>query len=141
MSNKILLKVGDSNSFTKTIGESDVNLYVGILGDFNPLYINESFAKKTEYKARIVPELLPFALADTAAALLQEKKGLKNPAVAYGYEKIEFLKPIFIGDTVTGKYTISEVDEENSKTFATVEVFNQNGELCGIGKHILKFVM
>ncbi|MBW1869026.1 MAG: hypothetical protein JRI73_06955 [Deltaproteobacteria bacterium] len=50
------LKIGEEASFTKTITETDVYLFAGISGDFNPMHVNEEFAKKTPY---LVPERKP----------------------------------------------------------------------------------
>ncbi len=41
------LKIGEEAGFTKTITETDVYLFAGISGDFNPMHVNEEFAKKT----------------------------------------------------------------------------------------------
>ncbi len=108
----IPLEIGDSVSFAKTVGESDVYLFAGITGDFSPNHVNKEIMGKTPYKERI----------------------------SVGYDHIRFIKPIFIGDTVTVTYTISEIDEENLRTRADIEVANQRGEVCTVAQHILKYL-
>ena len=52
------LKVGEQASFSKTISESDVYLYAGITGDFNPAHVNEAYAQTTAFKTRIAHGML-----------------------------------------------------------------------------------
>lgn len=47
------LKVGDVAEFAKTVAETDIYLYAGITGDFNPAHVNEAYAKTTFFKTRI----------------------------------------------------------------------------------------
>ena len=139
MTATVPLEVGDSVSFTKTISESDVYMFAGITGDFSQMHINEEFMKTTPYKRRIVHGVLTFAFGSTASTMIQIQAKAKIPSLSYGYDKLRFLKPVYIGDTVTAKYTIEAVDQESLKSFGRVEVFNQSGELCVVATHILKF--
>ena len=59
-------------------------------------------------------------------------------AVSAGYDHIRFIKPVFLGETITVKYTVEQKDEAAMKTVAAVEVLNEKGELCTVGKHIAK---
>lgn len=139
MENQIPLKIGDHVSFSKTIGETDVYMFAGITGDFSPNHVNEEYMSKTPYRKRIAHGVLSIGFASTTSSLIIEKTNMT--AVSYGYDRIRFIKPIFIGDTITVNYTIAETDEENLKTKANIEVINQNGELCTVAQHILKFIV
>lgn len=139
MSNKVPFNIGDTISYTKTISESDVYLFAGITGDFSQMHMNEEFMKTTPYKTRIVHGVLTFALGSTASTLIQVQAKAEIPSVSYGYDRLRFVKPVYFGDTVTAKYTITEIDDENLKSYAKVEVFNQRNELCTVAQHILKF--
>ena len=140
MANLLPLEVGDTVSFTKTISESDVYLFAGITGDFSQMHTNEEFMKTTPYKTRIVHGVLTFALGSTASTMIQLQVGAEIPSLSYGYDRLRFLRPVYFGDTITAKYTISGVDEEQLKTYASVEIFNQHAELCVVSTHILKFI-
>lgn len=140
MNSKLPLKVGDTCSYSKTISESDVYLFAGITGDFSQMHMNEEFMRTTPYKTRIVHGVLTFALGSTASTLIQVNAKADIPSVSYGYDRLRFIKPVFFGDTVTAHYTVIEVDEENMKTIAKVEVFNQRNEICVAAQHILKFI-
>ncbi|MBP2641968.1 MAG: MaoC domain protein dehydratase [Firmicutes bacterium] len=134
---KINLNIGDEFVFTKTVGESDVYLFAGITGDFTPNHIDEEFMKKTPYKTRMAHGVLSIGFASTTAGMAVEKA--KQVSVSYGYDGIRFLKPVFIGDTLTTVYTVAEIDEESLKMIAKIEIFNQNKELVTVAKHIEKF--
>jgi 3-hydroxybutyryl-CoA dehydratase len=134
----IPLEVGDSVTFSKTVGESDVYLFAGITGDFSPNHVNKEIMSGTPYKERIAHGVLSIGFASTTSTLMIEKSGGK--AVSLGYDRIRFVGPIFIGDTITVTYTISEIDEENLRTRADIEVANQRGEVCTVAQHILKFL-
>ena len=134
----IPLEVGDSVTFSKTVGESDVYLFAGITGDFSPNHINKEIMSGTPYKERIAHGALSIGFASTTSTLMIEKSGGK--AVSLGYDRIRFVGPIFIGDTVTVTYTIAEIDEEKLRTRADIEVANQRGEVCTVAQHILKFL-
>ncbi|AGF58773.1 MULTISPECIES: MaoC family dehydratase [Clostridium] len=136
---KVPFEIGDTISYTKTISESDVYLFAGITGDFSQMHMNEEFMKTTMYKTRIVHGVLTFALGSTASTLIQTQAKAEIPSVSYGYDKLRFIKPVYMGDTVTAVYTIKDIDNENLKSYATVEVYNQNKEIVVAATHILKF--
>ena len=50
------------------------------------------------------------------------------------------LAPVFIGDTVTVNYTVTDLDDVKKRTIASIEVKNQNGDLVAVGKHIMKWL-
>jgi 3-hydroxybutyryl-CoA dehydratase len=134
----IPLEIGDSVSFSKTVGESDVYLFAGITGDFSPNHVNKEIMGKTPYKERIAHGALLIGFASTTSTLMIEKA--RATAVSAGYDRIRFIKPVFIGDTVTVTYTIAEIDEEGLKTHADIEITNQHGEVCTVAQHILTFL-
>jgi len=139
MSNILPFKVGEVYEFTKTITETDVYLFAGISGDFSRIHTNEEYMKKTRYKTRIAHGVISLALASTVATMAQIEAKAELPSVSYGYDRLRFIKPVYFGDTLTAKYIITEVDEENLKTIAKVEVVNQRGEIVTAAFHILKF--
>ena len=70
------LNVGQTASFTKTVSESDVYLFAGITGDFNPAHVNAIYAKNTAFKTRIAHGMLSAANSRARSAKLRvaEKK-------------------------------------------------------------------
>jgi 3-hydroxybutyryl-CoA dehydratase len=79
----------------------------------------------------------------TASTLIIDKgvsAGIDETPVSLGYDRIRFLGPVFIGDTVTVSYTISEIDTVKRQSKSSIEVRNQDDELVVIGTHILRWV-
>jgi acyl dehydratase len=60
--------------------------------------------------------------------------------VSLGYDRIRFIAPVFLGDTVTVTYTIAEVDPLRRRSRSRIEVANQQGETVAVAEHILKWV-
>lgn len=135
--------VGETASFSKTVGESDVYLFAGISGDFFPNHVNEEFVKQRGFGRRIAHGVLILAYSSTASSMISSRSLDKSEdyfPVALGYDRVRFLKPVFIGDTVTVRYTVEELDEERGRSLGKVEAFNQSCELVMVATHIMKWV-
>jgi len=137
------LSVGEQVEFHKTIGECDIVLFAGLSGDFDPIHVDEEYARATAFGRRIAHGGLVMGLLSTTASAMSRRsveRGSPGTPVSIGYDRIRFLKPVFIGDTMTARYTIEEVDDQAGRTRAKAEVLNQHGALCLSGTHILKWV-
>jgi 3-hydroxybutyryl-CoA dehydratase len=97
------LNEGDSDSLSKTVTETDVILFAGLTGDFNPLHINDVYAKKSNFKNRLVHGAF-------SSGLISAVLGMKipGPGALYLDQYCKFKKPVFIGDTLTATATIKE---------------------------------
>lgn len=137
MTAKLPLEVGSSVSFTKTVAESDVYLFAGITGDLSPNHVDQEAMSQTIYGERIAHGVLTLGFASTASTLLVERTGLS--AVSYGYDRVRFVRPVLIGDTITVSYTVATIDAESMKMHSDIEIVNQREELCTVARHILKF--
>jgi 3-hydroxybutyryl-CoA dehydratase len=132
------LAVGKKVQFSKTVSESDVYLFAGITGDFDPIHLNEEYCKTTPYGRRIAHGALTLGYMSTASTLIHQ--GFDRPLVSLGYDRIRLVKPVFIGDTVTVTYEIARIDHERSRTIAKVEIVNQHGETVAVADHIQKIL-
>lgn len=140
---KQTFSAGCSVSFSKTVGESDIYLFAGITGDLSPNHVNREFMKNTSYGRRIAHGSLLIGYMSTASTMILEKYPAADQnatAVSLGYDRIRFLKPVFINDTITVNYTIESIDQEKSRSRSHIEVVNQHGELVAVATHILKWV-
>jgi 3-hydroxybutyryl-CoA dehydratase len=90
------LAVGMSAAFAKTVTEADIGTYAGVSGDFNPVHMNEEFAKGTMFKGRIAHGMLSAGFIST---VLGSK--LPGPGCIYVSQTLKFKAPVHIGDTVT----------------------------------------
>ena len=101
------LEIGEEASFSKTITETDVNLFAGISGDFNPLHTNEEYARRTPFKTRIAHGALP-------QSLIAPVLGIKLPGMGTVVVEItcRFKAPTFFGDTITATARVTEKLED-----------------------------
>jgi len=137
------VNVGDSVEFSKTVGETDVYLFAGISGDFAPNHVDELYMSKTSYGRRIAHGVLMLAYMSTTSSLLIQRHATFSQAVtpvSLGYDRVRFIKPVFIGDTVRVVYTIAEIEPERGRSRGKVEVTNQQGETVAVAEHIMKWV-
>jgi acyl dehydratase len=126
--------VGARSTFRKTVTESDVGLFAGITGDFAPQHTDDEYMRSRPQGRRIAHGVLTLGLTSTAAARLCEAHGVT--AVSYGYDRVRFLSPVYLGDTVTVDYVIERVDAEARKAFAAMTA-TTGGEPCLVGTHVL----
>lgn len=135
------LKVGTRSEFAKTISESDIYLFAGITGDFAPVHINESAMKRTPFGGRIAHGVLIMGLMSTTVSLvIQKATSTEKTGVSLGFDRVRFVKPVFIGDTVTVTYEVSEVMPEQARSLGQVQAVNQAGEVVSVAEHIMKWV-
>ncbi|MCW2841753.1 MAG: dehydratase [Aeromicrobium sp.] len=130
--------VGQHVSFAKTVSESDVYLFAGLTGDLADLHVNADAMSKSSYGQRIAHGVLTVGLMSTASTRMIDLVG--GRVVSYGYDRIRFVGPVFLGDTVTIAYTIAERLDEKRQTVAKVEATNQRGEMVAVAHHILQFL-
>ena len=137
------LKAGETAEFSKTIGETDLALFSGLTGDFDPIHVNEDYARNSPFGRRIAHGGLIMGLLSTTASMISRRsveRGAKAVPVSLGYDKIRFLQPVFINDTVTARYTVEEIDPEAGRSRSKVEVVKTGGEVCLVGTHVMKWV-
>ena len=135
------LKIGDSTSFTKTVSESDVYQFAGITGDFSPNHVNKAYMEKSSYGRLMAHGALIVGFMSTVSTqIIAHSREAEETPVSVGYDKVRFLKPVFLGDTITVAYTVSEIDVVRRRSTAGIEVTNQNDELVAVASHILQWV-
>jgi 3-hydroxybutyryl-CoA dehydratase len=118
-----------STSRGRTITEADIVNFAGLSGDFVELHMNAEFAAKGPFGKRIAHGALIFSISTGLSVQLDQ---ITDTVIAfYGVDKLRFVRPVFIGDTVhvTKKVTSKEPKGEGRGvvTFETT-VVNQNGE-------------
>ncbi len=125
------LHVGYSDSVTRTITAKDVATFASLSGDHNPLHMDDEFAARTEFSQRVVHGFLH-------ASLLSTLVGMKIPGreALYLSQTIEFTSPVFIGDTVEARGTITKIDEITRTITMDTVITTQKGDvvLRGVAK-------
>jgi 3-hydroxybutyryl-CoA dehydratase len=118
------LSVGQSAIFAKTVTETDVVTFAGVSGDFNPVHINEEFAKNTPFKGRIAHGMLSAAFISTVFGTK-----LPGPGCIYVSQTLKFKAPVRIGDTVVARVEVTALVPE--KKFATFKT------TCSVGEKVV----
>ena len=137
------IEAGATESFTKAITERDLLLTAEITGDDDPLHVDEAYAARTAYGKRIAHGALVLGLLSTTASRIAHRAiagGAEGVPVSLGYDRVRFLRPAFIGDTLTARYRVDMVDPVRGRTESACEVVNQAGETCLVARHIMKWV-
>ncbi|WP_308009444.1 MaoC family dehydratase [uncultured Fusobacterium sp.] len=117
-------KIGMEASISKTITETDVILYSGLSLDTNPLHINNEYAKKTFFKKKIVHGMF-------SAGLISAVLGTRLPGEGSIYlgQYLNFIKPVFINDTITATVKIIELQNEKKIILLSTVCTNQKEEI------------
>ena len=120
----------------RTVTETDIVIHADQSGDFFPHHMDEEWCKTQPFKKRIAHGTLIFTIAIGLTA-----DWVNEVSMTYGYERLRFIKPVFIGDTISVSVTIK--DKKNHKkpgyglVTELVETFNQHNELVMVCEHIL----
>jgi 3-hydroxybutyryl-CoA dehydratase len=126
------LKIGDSAQLAKTISESDVYLYAGITGDFNPAHINEEYARNTFFKTRIAHGMLTAGFISAVIA-----NQLPGPGTIYVKQELSFLAPVRIGDTITAGVEVIEIITDKNRVRLRTACTNQDGTVVLDGQALV----
>lgn len=116
------MQVGDAAEFAKTVTETDIYLYAGITGDFNPAHVNEAYARNTFFKTRIAHGMLT---AGFISAIIANQ--LPGPGTIYMKQELSFLAPVRIGDTITARVEVLELLAEKNRVRLKTICSNQDG--------------
>ncbi len=127
-----VLEIGETASFTKTITETDICLFAGISGDFNPMHVDEAYASKTKFKTRI-------AHGPVAQSLIAPVLGTKLPGL--GTVAVEmfsrFLAPVYPGDTITATAEVIEKVADKKQIRLKLTWINQKQDLVIEGEALV----
>src|SRR4029453_4417793 len=87
----------------RTITETDIVVHAGQTGDFFPHHMDAQWCKTQDFGQRSAHGTLTFSVAIGMTA------GTINPrAMSYGYDRLRFIRPVFIGDTIRVSATIPD---------------------------------
>jgi 3-hydroxybutyryl-CoA dehydratase len=135
--------LGTRTTFSKTVSESDVYQFAGITGDFAPNHVNEKFMRGTQYGRRIAHGALLVGYMSTASTMVNAVMAERMPEifpVSLGYDRVRFLKPVFIGDTITIVYKVESIDAAKQRSLAHIEVTNGEDDVVAAAVHLMKWL-
>lgn len=118
------LYVGQKASFSRTVSETDIVQYAGLSGDFNPIHVDKEYASKTRFRQRIAHGLLTSCNISRMLGM-----HLPGPGSVYLNQSLQFVKPVYIGDTITTTAEILEIKQDKGIVRLKTECHQQDGNL------------
>lgn len=122
-------------TFGRTITEADILTHAGQTSDFYPHHMDKEWCATQPFKRRMAHGTLILSVGVGMTA------GDINPvAMSYGYDRVRFVKPVHIGDTLYTRATITEKRDHKKPEFGILveklEVTNQNKDTVLVCEHI-----
>ncbi len=116
----------------RTVTETDIVIFAGLSGDYNPLHTNEEFAKTTIFGTRVAHGFLVHSIS---VGLINQTGFFDGTVMAQrGHRNVMFTKGVVAGDTIYAKVKIVEKNDmkkpDRGELVFDVEVINQKGEVC-----------
>lgn len=124
-------------TFGRTITEADIVLHAGQTGDFYPHHMDAEWCRTQPFGRRMAHGTLVFSVAVGMTA------GEINPrAMSYGYDRLRFVKPVLIDDTIRSRVWVKEKREDPKRkahgiVVESLEVSNQRREIVLVAEHLL----
>jgi acyl dehydratase len=126
------LQIGEKFSTSKQITDKVVRDFAELSGDFNPIHLDEEFARSTRFGKRIAHGMISGALL--SAVLGYEFKERK---IVYLSQTMKFVAPVFLDDTITATATITNIREDKPVVTLETVCTNQNGETTLKGEAVV----
>jgi 3-hydroxybutyryl-CoA dehydratase len=123
---------GERASFAKTVTEADVTTFAGLIGDFNPIHVDAEYARRSRFGQRVAHGMFTGGLI---SAVLGNK--LPGPGSIYLSQQIEFLAPVFIGDTITAIAEVASWQPDSRIITLKTDCYNQDDTQVVTGKAAL----
>lgn len=125
-------EVGQSATYTRTITDEAIRKFAEVTGDCNPAHLDEEYAKKSSFKARIAHGFL-------TGSMISKILGMDFPGAGTIYlsQSMKFLAPAYIGDTLTAKVVVDEYNEEKNRMKLLTTIHNQNNEIILTGEAVV----
>ena len=116
--------VGDSAEITRTIEQADIDTFANVTGDHNPVHVDEEFAKTTRFGRRIAHGMLTASLISSVLA-----NKLPGEGTVYLGQTLQFVAPVFPGDEITARVTVTEIREDKPILKVETICMNQRDEI------------
>ena len=114
---------GQRASLRKTFTEEDVQRFIAITGDVNPLHVDEEFASRTRFGRRVLHGMLTASLFSTMVGMF-----IPGTGAIYRSQTLTFLRPVRVGETVTAHFVIRAVDHAKHRLTIDSWIENAAGE-------------
>jgi len=128
MTKDFLYQSGDGFSFEKHISANDVKQFAEVVGDLNPIHLDEDFAEKTFFKKRIVHGAF-------LGGLISKILGMDFPGqgTVYISQNSTFKRPVYVDTNVKVEVKVTEVMTAKRRLILETNILNEKNEICVTG--------
>jgi 3-hydroxybutyryl-CoA dehydratase len=124
--------VGEQASLTKTVTDADVTTFANLVGDHNPIHTDDEYARKSRFGRRLAHGVFTGGLISAVLG-----NHLPGPGCIYLSQQLEFLAPVFIGDTITAVVEVTSWRPEKRIITFKTDAYNQEERQVVTGKSVL----
>lgn len=126
------LQIGDEFSTMRHVTDEVVRKFAELSGDYNPIHLDEEFAKQTRFGRRIAHGMLSGAFISAVLGYeLEERK------IVYLSQTMKFTAPVYLDDTVTATAKVTNIREDKGIMVLETVCTNQNGETVVTGEAVV----
>ncbi len=115
------IEIDSVYSFTRTITQDDVSTFASLSGDFNPLHVNEEFGRSSQFGKNVVHGMLSASLFSTLVGMY-----CPGEKCLYLGQTLQFRMPLFYGETVKVKGTVTNKVDALKMLKMKTEIFRDN---------------
>ena len=123
-----IIQVGDSASIERMISLEDINIFSNLTGDKNPLHVDQVFAEKAKFGARVAHGMLTSSFISTLIGMTLPGKGSILTNIS-----LDFKKPVFIGDTLITSIEVTKKVLLIKQIFFKISIRNQHSKIVASG--------
>lgn len=127
-------KIGDVITDSTIVTDEMIQLFAKATGDYNPIHMDEEYAKKTRFGRRIAHGMLTGGFISQVLAMKVHNEGI------YLSQSMKFLKPVYIGDTLIAEVTLAKFRHRVGVATFETNVKNQNGDYVMKGEATIMVV-
>ncbi len=126
------ITIGQSDSYSKTVTEQDIQMFAAVSGDVNPLHLDAEFAAGTRFGERIAHGMLTASFVSAALAMK-----LPGPGCIFMEQSLKFRLPVKIGDQITVKLEVTEKNERRKSISLDCKAYNSQQKLVLSGNSVV----
>jgi 3-oxoacyl-[acyl-carrier protein] reductase len=126
-------RVGSTAELTHVITAADIDRFVELTGDTNPVHIDRSFAERTALRGTVAHGMLGASFISTIIG-----KHLPGSGSLWLTQTLEFLLPVRVGDCITVRAEVTDVNVAHRTLGLRTEVVNQHGQKVIDGQSVVK---
>lgn len=125
--------IGQVYEVKKIVTDEMVKLFAEATGDKNPVHLDENFAKNTIFGGRIAHGILSLGIISSVL-------GTEFPGAGtiYLMQNAKFKRPVYVGEEVTVKLVVKEIDKDKRRVLLETLVIKENGENAIEGEALVK---